>query len=155
MKTYPPAPFVPPAPTSTRRPYVIAVAVTVFAFIAGIVVDDLLLAQTRQVMYSDVLTSLIAGVLAFLAARYYDVRRRAIAERLRITAEVNHHVRNALTGIFYSVQVRSDPELTQITQDAVERIDWVLREVLPSSEITPKEPLRMPKLSPRREKDAS
>lgn len=133
----------------------IAAAVTVFAFIAGIVVDDLLLAQTRQVLYSDVLTSVIAGVLAFLAARYYEVRRRAIAERLRIAAEVNHHVRNALTGIFYSVQVRSDPELTQITQDAVERIDWVLREVLPSPELVPKKPISMPRRSLPRKKDAS
>jgi hypothetical protein len=116
---------------------VIAIAVTFFAFIAGNLVDDFLMGETRQVLFSDVLTSLITGILAFFAARYYDIRRRAIAERLRITAEVNHHVRNALTGIFYSVEARKDPELLQITQEAVERIDWVLREVLPSPEITP------------------
>jgi hypothetical protein len=45
-------------------------------------------------------------------------------------AEVNHHVRNALTSVLYSVHLNRDPELMKITQDAVARVDWVLREVL-------------------------
>ena len=84
------------------------------------------------------LTSLVAGILAFLVSRCYASQRHAMAERRRITAEVNHHVRNALTGIFCLVEARNDPELTELTQEAVERIDRVLREVLPSPATAPR-----------------
>ncbi len=54
-----------------------------------------------------------------------------------MAADVNHHVRNALTTVLYSVHVKRDPELIQVTQEAVNRIDWTLREVLWESDQHP------------------
>jgi hypothetical protein len=61
-------------------------------------------------------------------------------DRLQATAEVNHHVRNALTAVLYSVHARRDQALMEVTQQAVGRIDWVLREVLGESDRNPKSP---------------
>src|SRR5438067_5334618 len=110
--------------------YVTAFLTAVAVFAAGIVVDELLGIQNREVLYSDVFTAMVAGMLAWLAGRYYARARQAALNRLRATADVNHHVRNALSAVLYSVHLNRDPELMRITKDAVSRIDWVLREVL-------------------------
>ena len=107
------------------------------AFGAGIVLDLSLGVESRPILYSDVFTGAIAALLAFFVARYYERLRRFDAERLRVAADVNHHVRNALTTVLYSVHVKRDPELIQVTQDAVHRIDWALREILWESDQQP------------------
>lgn len=99
-------------------------------FILGIVIDLSLGVQYRPIFYSDVFTGIIAAVLALLVVRYYERLRQSDSERLRVAADVNHHVRNALTTVLYSVHVKRDPELIKVTQEAVDRIDWILREIL-------------------------
>ena len=110
--------------------YVTAFLTAVVVFATGILVDELLGIKNREVLFSDVFTAIVAGLLAWLAGRYYARARQAALNRLRATADVNHHVRNALTAVLYSVHLNRDPELMRITKDAVSRIDWVLREVL-------------------------
>ncbi|HXE08062.1 MAG TPA: hypothetical protein VN612_09205 [Acidobacteriaceae bacterium] len=100
------------------------------AFGAGILLDIALGIENRPILYSDVLSGTMAALLSFLAGRYYERLRQADTERLRVAADVNHHVRNALTTVLYSVHVKGDRELIEVTQDAVNRIDWTLREVL-------------------------
>jgi hypothetical protein len=107
------------------------------AFGAGILLDVALGIENRPILYSDVLAGTMAALLSFLVGRYYDQLRRSDAERLRVAADVNHHVRNALTTVLYSVHVKGDPELIAVTQDAVNRIDWTLREVLWDSDQDP------------------
>ncbi len=107
------------------------------AFTAGILLDVALGVENRTVLYSDVFTALIATVLAFGVATHYERLRRADAERLQVAADVNHHVRNALTTVLYSVHVRQDPELVDVTEQAVSRIDWTLREILWDSDQQP------------------
>jgi len=85
----------------------------------------------------------IAALLSLVALRYYHARQRDVVRRMQIIADANHHVRNALYTITLSVHVRNDPELTTITQSAVERIEWVLREVLPSGAEQPARDLPM------------
>ena len=53
---------------------------------------------------------------------------------MEIAAEVNHHIRNALTAIVFSASVESDPALQLTLKEATERIDWVLTTVLPDGE---------------------
>jgi hypothetical protein len=100
------------------------------AFGAGILLDVALGIENRPILYSDVFAGTMAAVLSFLVGWYYERLRRSDAERLRVAADVNHHVRNALTTVLYSVHVKGDAELIQVTQGAVKRIDWILREVL-------------------------
>ena len=53
--------------------------------------------------------------------------------RMQIIEDVNHHVRNALTAITLSSALRQDQELDAKVRDASDRIDWVLRDVLPQT----------------------
>jgi hypothetical protein len=100
------------------------------AFGAAILVDLAFGIEHRPILYSDVFMGLVAALLAFFVARYYERLRQSYMQRLIVAAEVNHHVRNALTSVLYSVHLKQDPELIQVTQDAVNRIDWILREIL-------------------------
>lgn len=113
------------------------VLVGVGAFGTGILLDLGLGIENRPILYSDVFTGVVAALLAFFVARYYERLRRSDKERLRVAADVNHHVRNALTTVLYSVHVKRDPELIQVTQEAVDRVDWTLREVLGESDQSP------------------
>src|SRR5438270_8701891 len=103
------------SPQLTRRerllhaewPAIAVAALTAAAvFISGILIDVVLRVRNREILYSDVFTSCVAGALAYIAGRYYARARRAAAERLQAAAEVNHHVRNALTAVLYSVHAR-------------------------------------------------
>jgi hypothetical protein len=85
-----------------------------------------------QRVLDDVSGGLIAGFLVF---RYERFRQRHLAERLHTIASMNHHVRNALQVIMYSAYVPSNQEQLGRIRDAVERIEWALREVLPGEDL--------------------
>lgn len=86
--------------------------------------------RQSPILYSDVFTGILAYMLAFVVVRYYERLRQADFEKLRVAAEVNHHVRNCADSVTFSVYLKRDPELMKLTQDAVDRIGWTLREVL-------------------------
>lgn len=77
--------------------------------------------------------NLVTGVAAGLAVLLYERRRkRDIEKKLRTIGLMNHHVRNALQGIYAASSTLDDKEqTTRIILDAVTRIEWTLREVLP------------------------
>jgi hypothetical protein len=76
--------------------------------------------------------NLVAGIAAGLMVLLYERwRQREIEKKLRTTRLMNHHVRNALQIISaYSCTVDGIEEPTRV-RDAVRRIEWALREVLP------------------------
>ena len=113
-----------------RKPTFTALAIGLAVFLVGFSLDAALLQEARGILYSDAVTGGMAALLAYLAVYQYQIRQQENAARLHIVAEVNHHVRNALSAILLSVHIRRDPELLSITESAVERIDWVLTEVL-------------------------
>lgn len=96
----------------------------------SILLDLALGMENRPLLYSDVFDGVVVALLTLFVVIYYERLRKLSAERLRVAAEVNHHVRNALTTVLYSVYVKQDLELMQVTQDAVERVDRVLRDGL-------------------------
>ncbi|MGE5322881.1 MAG: hypothetical protein ACM3SW_08470, partial [Actinomycetota bacterium] len=52
-------------------------------------------------------------------------------DRLRVIAEMNHHIRNALQVIAYHAwSAKSEHEIASMNE-AVNRITWALQEVLP------------------------
>jgi hypothetical protein len=76
-------------------------------------------------------SALILGMLAAkLLHNAYKVRQHALA-RLRVIAELNHHVRNALEVISLSAYITDDEEAIRRIMEGVNRIDWALREILP------------------------
>ena len=74
----------------------------------------------------------VAGLAAGLMVLFYERwRQREVDKKLRTIRLMNHHVRNALQIISAaSCSVDGTEQLTGC-RDAVRRIEWALREVLP------------------------
>jgi ABC-type multidrug transport system fused ATPase/permease subunit len=87
--------------------------------------------------YSDVLMGLIAAAVTGFGLLHYQTHIQADRARMQMIGEMNHHVRNALTAISLSVYAKNDPQLEKTTRDAIQRIDWALREVLSQPEHMP------------------
>ena|SRR5579884_2340978 len=89
-----------------------------------------------QRVIDDICGAIIAGVLV-----YWNERRRVkfLAEKLNTIELLNHHVRNALQVITYSVYRQGKAEQVAEIQDAVSRIDWALREILPGEALETKD----------------
>ena len=83
----------------------------------------------------DLLIGILAGLLVFAYERH---QHKAVLDRMRIIADMNHHVRNALQTIIYSPFLKEQTEQVRIIQEGTRRIEWALREVLPGN--TPEEP---------------
>lgn len=112
-------------------PSLIATVVGTVVAATGLFLDWSLLPGRRALLYSDLFAGGVAGLLTYIAMWHQRARHQALMARLRVIAEMNHHIRNAITPLLYSAHLRQDRELIQLTQAAAERIDWALREVLP------------------------
>jgi hypothetical protein len=82
-------------------------------------------------IFSDFLVGVVAAILVYVMAEFDDRKQKAIAERLKVIADMNHHIRNALQVISYQSSFREDKKEIDAINDAVNRISWSLREVLP------------------------
>lgn len=76
----------------------------------------------------DVITGIVAGLMVFAYERH---QHKLMLDRMRIIAEMNHHVRNALQPMLYSPFLKEQAEQMRIIQEGTHRIEWALREVLP------------------------
>jgi hypothetical protein len=92
---------------------------------------DRLVHHASRLYASDLYTFVIACVLSYLLMMYEKRRRKMLERRMMIAAEVNHHIRNALTAVVFSASVQNDPGLQSVLKDATARINWVLTTVLP------------------------
>ena|SRR5258708_1223129 len=100
--------------------------------ISGIGVVLEAFAENHPLLSFDSIDNISTGILtALLVFAYEQKRYRAAMDKLRVIAQMNHHVRNALQGIVgcrvYSEQERQ----MQLIVESVKRIEWALREVLP------------------------
>ncbi|HVT99640.1 MAG TPA: hypothetical protein VHE33_19225 [Acidobacteriaceae bacterium] len=84
--------------------------------------------------FDDILPGLVAAALVFLIQRQQNRELRRQRQNAAVIDQMNHHIRNALQVIVAraSLDHEATPELRQI-DDAVARIDWALREILPQS----------------------
>lgn len=72
----------------------------------------------------------ITAILLFIVLREWRIRRELVLQQLRIVAELNHNVRNALQSLAYSQYL--PPHLqTETVLESVNRIDSTLRELFP------------------------
>jgi 4-amino-4-deoxy-L-arabinose transferase-like glycosyltransferase len=79
-------------------------------------------------LMADVLVGLAAGVVVFFCEWQ---ERRNMIRRLEVIRLMNHHVRNSLQVISAANSALQRGELATKVEEAVERIEWTLREVLP------------------------
>jgi len=109
------------------------VAVVVFAVDAGL--EYLLLARevthSRTLFISDAFAAMIAAGFAGYSFMLQKQREAEVKERLERIVEMNHHVRNALQVISYWSLGEHDRKEVEMVKQAVDRIEWALREVLP------------------------
>jgi len=116
---------------ATSRPAAQAAFFGLLVMILLIVSDELSrhfgLGESQRVV-DDALGGIIAGLTS-----YFDARRRMrfVAERLNTVGLMNHHVRNALQVIRDAHYLQNKENVAAMIEDAVTRIDWALREVLP------------------------
>ena len=134
-----------PVPIPAAKPFlngkIFAIAIFVGLLIGacGIAVDQFVHGQ-HKLYASDAYTCLVAGGLSYALLVYEKRRRMILDRRMQIAAEVNHHIRNALTAVVFSASVQNDPTLHAVLEDATARIDWVLTTILPDG----KDDLRWP-----------
>lgn len=125
------------------------------ALLAGAVIGgcgflvDHLVHQANRLRASDLYTCVIAIAFSYVLLALESGRRAALARRMEIAAEVNHHIRNALTGVVFTAAVRNDPALEAVITDATERIDWVLNTVLPDGSKDLAWPIQAPLWHPK------
>lgn len=75
----------------------------------------------------DILLGLVAGLLIFA---YEQRRYRALLDKIRVIAQMNHHVRNALQTIAFSRFAEASKQV-QMLEESTKRIQWALQEILP------------------------
>jgi len=78
-----------------------------------------------------------------LVVFFYERRReRELIRKLQVIELMNHHVRNALQPIMYVPYSQDQQQQLTAIQDAVRRIDWALREILPGDREAAAQPQR-------------
>jgi hypothetical protein len=128
--------------------------IIISALILGVLIGvcgvglDRLVHHASRLYVSDLYTCVVAFIFSYLLMIYEKRRRMILARRMAIAAEVNHHIRNALTAIVYSSSVKRDQSLQTVLKDATDRIDWVLNTVLPDGEESLKWPVQAPQWRP-------
>jgi len=85
---------------------------------------------------SDAITAILIGALVAQLVLMYRQRQQMVQARLQRIAEMNHHVRNALQVIAYWSLADREKHQVELVQDAVNRIQWALREILPREDYT-------------------
>ncbi len=110
--------------------------ITVLFFGVNLLAERLLMWEfhrtVRIIVLSDAAVSLVIGFLALKLIEATIDRRRLVAERVRTIADLNHHIRNGLETISLSAYTTHNQEAIQTIYAAVNRIDWALREIVPS-----------------------
>jgi 1,2-phenylacetyl-CoA epoxidase catalytic subunit len=75
------------------------------------------------------MVGLVGAALVYVLSLRERQRQQYVECRLRVIAEMNHHIRNALQVITFYTHKGQKQEVGIV--EAVERIQWALREVLP------------------------
>ncbi len=135
-------PHLPPQPWVYRakpwQVYLMAAGVGVFVYAVSMTIDFALYHSgappVPMFSISDGLAALIAALFALKVVQHSAERRRAVIERLEMIAEMNHHIRNALEVIQLSAHTTRDEAAIAMVNEAVERVEWALKEILESKE---------------------
>ena len=96
------------------------------------IVSDALLDLTRPItvwpyLIDDTILSALGGCVVWFYERH---RRRELAKRLFVIAEMNHRVRNELQVIQYSAYATKEKEHITIIGESVAKIEASLSEIL-------------------------
>jgi hypothetical protein len=111
-----------------------SIAVGAVSFFAAELMHYLLVSDLggrRERLLAEGLSALIVCCLVGTLAHVAFHRHLVTKARLQVAGEMNHHIRNAMTSIWLSVQITENRQLIRVVSEGVDRIDWALREILP------------------------
>ena len=80
----------------------------------------------------NIAIGLCAAMAAYIWARYEAERQAHAREKIILVAELNHHIRNAVTLLGQSAILEDGPDKLRLMDEAVDRIDRVLTELVPT-----------------------
>lgn len=113
------------------------------AFLVGIVLfgvsyltDWILLryhVDVARTLWDNSVIGACGAIAAYLWARYEAERQAHARERMILLIELNHHIRNALTVLGQSATLANGPEKLRLIDEAVDRVDRVLTELVPTA----------------------
>ena len=120
---------------SRRKQRLVASGIGAFVFGSAMLLDRVLVRRGRpRTQISAISNGIMGFITGWFVMRTMDQvseRRENVAARLRTIADMNHHIRNALQTIQFSAYSTKDQQTIAEISEAVERIQWALREVLP------------------------
>src|SRR5262249_8178041 len=90
------------------------------------------ISRSWTLLVSDAVAAIAAAFFAAYSFSLHKEREAELRERVERIVEMNHHVRNALQVITYWSLAERDKKEVELIRQAVDRIEWALREVLPS-----------------------
>lgn len=121
-------------PNSGRLVLGVALGVGLVSFLATELLHYWLvpdLGRHQERLLAEALSALIVSCLVAKLASVSQQRYRLTVARMQVIAEMNHHIRNALTPISLSLDTTGNHQLIRAISEGVDRIDWALREILP------------------------
>jgi hypothetical protein len=121
-------------PASWRFVAGAAIAVGVVSFVLTELLRYLLvpdIGRVRERLLAELLTALILAGLTAKLVQISRERQRLMLARMQVIAEMNHHIRNALSPVSLTLDATENQQLRLVISAAVDRIDWALREILP------------------------
>jgi len=117
------------------RVWLRALGTFVVITLMGLVMDRLMLTEGIPrfdlLLISNALVGAVAAVLVIAWTVQQRQRASFVSSRMRVIAEMNHHIRNALQVIQFSTRNQKSDDEVKAMREAVQRITWALREVLP------------------------
>ena len=102
-------------------------------------VSQLWLAQhARSRLIAIIIDALLGIGIGVLVLSYERKQQMNIIRKLEVIRLMNHHVRNSLQVISFAASAQQQEERAVELRNAVERIEWALREVLPGQRVSVK-----------------
>lgn len=132
---------------SGRAVFGVAVGIGFFVFCAIGGVDWVLYDAGISPFGIMLVGAALAGLLAFgftyRILHNWHERRTILRRELQVIGDTNHHIRNALELIQLSAQNIHDQQVIQQISVGVDRIQWVLREVMGKDRFLRRSPERV------------
>jgi hypothetical protein len=85
---------------------------------------------------NKVMIGVCAAVAAYIWLRYEEECSARLREKVILIAELNHHIRNAVTLLGQSAALPDGPDRSRLIDEAVDRVDRVLTELVPTANET-------------------
>jgi hypothetical protein len=121
-------------PSSWQFVMFAALAVGIVSFLVTELMHSILVPDIGRSPERLLAEGFSAVVVSLLAAKLIQVtrqRHQLLLARMQVIAEMNHHIRNALSPLSLSLDETENQQLKTVIGEAVDRIDWALREILP------------------------